>query len=176
MKFFPFLLVIVFLSACGESQPKQSIPQSSQALSVYPIDQRIDRDTYEGFLDLMALQQDIPKAMIAAHTLLGNPKGFFYGKERWVINEQVQALILHQQTPTGRHNYLLTTDGTRTLDQRMITENYELSGKKVVGTYKTDSEGHILCITRKFVQGEAPQSSSTTFGVLANGEIVKVAR
>ncbi|MEL6132486.1 MAG: hypothetical protein AAFR59_03885 [Bacteroidota bacterium] len=174
MRFFYILLLAILLTACGETQIEKQVPQSSQALSVYPMDQRVDRETYAGFLDLIVRHQDIPREMISKHTLLGNPQGFFYGKDQITINEQVQALILHQQTPTSRRHYLLTTDGKRTIDQRLITENYELNDLKVSSSYKIDHEGRILCTTRRFAKGKAPRATSTAFGVLENGEIVKV--
>lgn len=127
--FFLFLLTILGTACRSPQTASSSLKQNSSHLS------RFDSESFLWFLELIEEQVVLPQDLVQTHTLIAKPYGRYAGVELRPVSRKIQAIVLEQKSALCTNYFLLTTDGSQVIDQRLISEICEWSPASAARSY-----------------------------------------
>lgn len=176
-------LIVLLLAAC---HPAQEIAEAGSQSNTYALKtasrhaSRLDTQTFAWFLELAENGDEMPAALIEQHTLLAKAYGSYRTVEFRTVNDEIQALVLRQSGSLCTYHFLLTTDGTKVIDQMIIGEDCGRSPAQEVYEYAdyrfTAPDAVTYRTVRQEWQDEKPsqtQMDHLLFAIQANGKIAQ---
>ncbi|MEM7658587.1 MAG: hypothetical protein AAF399_20855 [Bacteroidota bacterium] len=126
MKLLSYVSIVLFVFAFGcRSTETSALPSSDfEAVSgSHAAASQLESVDFGWFWELLVEGIELSPELIQEHTLLAHAYGNFRGESAWQVNDQIQAVILKQESSLCTSFFLLTTDGKRIIDQRLLGEN-----------------------------------------------------
>lgn len=161
------------LTACQSLEKRPTSIQPVSLLEEAPQPYRVSElisHSFERFLLLCQTGKPIPHALIFEHTLLTNPVGDFFATEIRPIYGQIEGILLVQLTKDCQRTYLMTTDGSRIIDQALIAENCPNEVETTRSTFYWQGNRHVVRTYMKSVS--APKDlPRATYQIAPSGGI-----
>jgi hypothetical protein len=142
------LLLLIMASVACQSRPSQAPTRPVEVRPVHPVafqatSRPIQDGEYAFFLELIRSGIELPHALVKQYTLIAQPYGKFEGVELLPVSESLHLIVLRQADGECIRHFLLTGNGTQTLDQVMIAEQCPSTLSTLPTTYRFRGQNQV---------------------------------